>query len=125
MFIKRLAIFVLSLSLFSCAVPYVKENVTKGNWEALGVLDAEKGQVKKSPEYLKKLLDEYNSVTVDYHAYEKAYNLGLDTYCELENAFLLGLAEQPYIGVCRKYPNAIEFYERWNAGRRLGSAPNN
>ena len=121
MLIKSILLSCFSLLLFSCAIPYVKEDVEAKNWEALGQHDAENGQVKKSAQYINGLASKYNAGDIDYSAYEQAYQSALDEYCQLDNAFILGLSAKSYLGVCRSYPNGLEFYNLWDAGRRSGS----
>ncbi len=118
MLIKNVVSISLSLFLFSCAIPYVKEDVQAQNWQALGKHDAEMGQIKKSEAYLNKIALKFDCGEVDVKAYEKAYRLAQDEYCEIRNAFILGLTGKSYLGICRGYPHGQEFFNKWDGGRR-------
>ncbi|MCE0557069.1 DUF2799 domain-containing protein [Motilimonas sp. E26] len=46
----------------------------------------------------------------------------MDSYCELSNAYILGVTRQYYQGVCEDRPNGWKFRENWISGRHSTAA---
>jgi hypothetical protein len=118
MLFKNAIIISLSVFLFSCAASYAKKDVANGDWAALGAGDAQRGMPKKSIKQITKLNEKYGLVEANYSQYESEYNKGLIEFCNVENAFKLGLSGHSYQRVCDDMADGDEFYKKWDIGRR-------
>jgi hypothetical protein len=103
----------LCLGLVSCAVMSSKE-CQFADWQQLGLTD---GMAGKSLALFNERRSDCAeaSIKADTKAYLRGRELGLKTYCQVQNAAQVGLRGEPYEGVC---PAGIdrEFRRRYQIG---------
>lgn len=114
---KIITIFILSIGLFSCTSSKMKQEITVGNWFAVGEFDGNAGFIKKSEASLQKLNSKYSEKALDHTAYLDGYKQGLQTYCQPNNGYVVGAQGLPYRNVCQKLTTGNKFYQEWLRGR--------
>ena len=109
----------LCLALASCAT-MSPEECRFANWSDVGMRDGLEG---KSLELLNTRIGDCSeaSVRVDGNAYLKGRDVGLKTYCQLENAVAVGLNGGRYEGVCPAQIDA-EFRRRFTIAHNVYAA---
>ncbi|MDO6524301.1 DUF2799 domain-containing protein [Motilimonas sp. 1_MG-2023] len=116
----RLLITLFTIGLLSACANTEQQNfATENNWYQVGTIDGQQGHLEKSSNDLKKLA---SSGEINLADYKKGYQEGLDSYCELSNAYILGVTRQYYQGVCEDRPNGWKFRENWISGRHSTAA---
>ena len=114
---KIITIFILSIGLFSCTSSKMKQEITVGNWFAVGEFDGNAGFIKKSEASLQKLNSKYSEKELNYTAYLDGYEQAIQLYCQPKNGYVVGAQGLPYRNVCSKLPSGNEFYQEWLRGR--------
>ncbi|RJG42314.1 DUF2799 domain-containing protein [Motilimonas pumila] len=114
---KYLTLLIFSIFLSACATTEQQMFAAESNWFELGKYDGEQGFNEKSQKDLTKLGDNIDLASLDVEQYQKGYQEGLDSYCVLSNAWVLGATGQPYSGVCENRQNGWQFHENWVSGR--------
>lgn len=118
---KAITITALIAALAGCAANSpVASMVQANNWAGLGSADVEKGLVKKDKATLNKISAKYSGSGIDYQAYSKAYDTGLATYCDINNAYIIGFAQKQYRGICDNQPQGEKFRNIYNQARYAG-----
>ncbi|WP_028024628.1 DUF2799 domain-containing protein [Enterovibrio calviensis] len=90
--------------------------IQKGDWQTVGVRDGERGVPSKSMASLKKLAVKAGVDNVDVGDYEAGYNEGVDRYCNVDNAYDIGLSGMQYLGVCSSKEDGVRFQLQWQRG---------
>lgn len=114
---KYLTVLIFSFLITACATTEQKQFAAESNWFELGKYDGEQGFIEKSQKDLTKLGDSVKVASMDVEQYQKGYQKGLDSYCVLSNAWILGATGKDYMGVCKDRPNGWKFHENWVSGR--------
>lgn len=113
----KILIISISFLLSACTAPQVIDSVKENNWQSLGQFDGENGFAQRTPEQLDKLSKKYGDGDTNNDTYKLYYEKALKEYCQPNNAYMLGVLDKPYIGVCDKFPNGWFFYQDWISGR--------
>ncbi len=116
--IKQVVPIILFGFLTACSSTAEVTKSTDSDWGGVAQKDVNNGFPERSQEALLKLSKQTEISVEDYQAYKSAYQEALVEYCEIENAFKLGIANKPYTNACEKFEHGAEFKRRWDAGRR-------
>ncbi|MGL4734135.1 MAG: DUF2799 domain-containing protein [Enterovibrio sp.] len=113
--LQRFVLFSLFLLLSACGngshtIELAKEN----RWHDIGLRDGERGIPSKTLTALQQLGDEKHAVNVS--EYDAGYRDGLAKYCDVSNAYSLGVAGIQYQGVCSRHYNGQAFRMEWQRG---------
>lgn len=115
--IVKISCALAGLALLASCATMSPEECQLANWREIGQRDGLHGEplalLGQRAEACAKV-----DVAVDTQSYGQGRELGLRSYCRLENAVPLGLGGAPYAGVC---PPEIEslFVPRYQAGRAV------
>lgn len=108
---QRLTGFLCVIFLTGCAT-LSREDCVRGDWFGLGVNDGYAGQPASRLSEHAHACSEYG-IAVNNPAYFAGREQGLMTYCQLDNAFEVGLNGQPYHYVCPQSIDAL--FRRYHA----------
>lgn len=90
--------------------------IEKGDWQAVGEQDGVRGLPSRTMSELDALAQRAGVEHVDVGDYEAGYNLGVDRYCDVANAYDIGLSGMQYLGVCSYLPDGLRFQMEWQRG---------
>ena len=98
----------------ACNSLYSPETLAqKGEWSVIGVHDGERGLPSRSLADLQKLA---GNNPIDFNTYDAGYQQGIERYCNVNNAYSLGLTGIQYSGVCANQPDGLQFQMEWRRG---------
>lgn len=120
--LRILLMLLLPFALFACTTTEIQDQVKAKNWFAVGKYDASHGFIEKSEKNLQKLSDKFADKSINYAEYLKGYKQALDSYCDIENAYILGVQGMTYRNICDRYPHGWAFYQDWISGRNSRAA---
>ncbi|ODA30513.1 hypothetical protein A8L45_20050 [Veronia pacifica] len=103
------------LLLTACAFSPLDKAIESGDWYLLGKLDGERGALAKSEKDVS-LLAERAGKSAKYDLYDAGYHAGNRMYCNVHNAYNIGLSGSPYRGVCDYHSDASLFRTEWQRG---------
>ena len=89
----------LSVFLVAGCATLSKEDCARGDWASLGLTDGRAGEPSSRIDEHQKACREYG-IALDEEAYLAGREQGLQAYCQLDNAFQIGLSGKPYQHVC-------------------------
>ncbi len=89
-----------------------EQDCRQGNWFQIGIRDGRFGEPTSVLEAHQTACNKY-AVNIDTNAYLAGREQGLQSYCELENAFRLGLNGSRYKGTCPR--NVDLLFSRYNS----------
>ncbi len=115
---NKLLLSVLSLSLMflsACATLDEGECET-ANWYELGVKDGEKGRKESTYTTYRKDCSEYN-IDVNVEEYRTGWQSGIVSYCDADNAFILGIDGNRGINYC-----PLDLRDSFSSAHSLGYA---
>lgn len=90
---------ILSFIVLSGCATLSQEECVRGDWFGLGVNDGRTGETMTRLDAHQKACMEYG-IAVNSETYFAGREQGLRDYCQLDNAFRIGLSGQPYHHVC-------------------------
>lgn len=90
--------------------------VKKGDWQAVGQRDGERGLPSRSLSELQSLAKKAGVQQADISDYESGYQAGLERYCNVGNAYDIGLSGMQYNGVCNNQDDGLQFQMEWQRG---------
>lgn len=96
--LPRLFWFLSIVALTGCAT-LSQEECSRGDWFGLGINDGRSGETTSRLDEHRKACLEYG-IAVNDGAYFAGREQGLQDYCQLDNAFRLGLSGKQYRHVC-------------------------
>ncbi|WP_255555710.1 DUF2799 domain-containing protein [Enterovibrio paralichthyis] len=111
-----LASLVMLLMVGCAAVQNAESLVKEGKWQAVGEQDGVRGLPSRSMTDLEELAQRAGVDNVDVNEYEAGYNEGIDRYCDVGNAYDIGLSGMQYLGVCSYLPDGLRFQMEWQRG---------
>ncbi|WP_407331274.1 DUF2799 domain-containing protein [Enterovibrio sp. 27052020O] len=107
----------LALLLVGCVnIEATESLVQKGDWQAVGERDGVRGLPSRSMSDLDELASKAGVQHVDVGDYEAGYNEGIDRYCDVNNAYDIGLSGMQYLGVCANQEDGMRFQMQWRRG---------
>lgn len=112
-------IFVVSSLIFLSACSSMVSTsslIKQGKWYAVGLRDGERGLDSRTMRELNTLAQENGTQTADVVLYEDGYQTGIDRYCDVNNAYDIGLSGMTYHGVCGNQENGLKFLMDWKRG---------
>ncbi|WP_028864081.1 DUF2799 domain-containing protein [Psychromonas aquimarina] len=110
----KVCVLLLALLLTSCSANY--DNSGSPNWFKTGERSAVSGELLVSAVNLAKEM-KLDAVTAsDYEEYLQGYQQGLDKFCDVNNAFLMGAKGHRYHGQCEGRRNEPQFKYEWARG---------
>ncbi|MGL5290762.1 MAG: DUF2799 domain-containing protein [Vibrionaceae bacterium] len=113
--LQRIVVFGLFLLLAACSSGSDSALLAKEmRWREMGLRDGERGIPSKTLTALQRLGDEKQAVNVS--EYDAGYRDGLAKYCNVNNAYSLGVSGIQYQGVCSRYYNGQAFQMEWQRG---------
>ena len=86
------------------------------NWFKQGEIAATRGELKLE---LPKLAEKHKEVPLTsemYQQYEAGFLVGLDKFCDVNQAFNFAVKGINYGGQCDERPNFAQFQSEWNRG---------
>jgi hypothetical protein len=89
----------LSVLLVTGCATLSREDCSRGDWASLGINDGRTGEPSSRLDEHQKACMEYG-IAVNQEAYLTGREQGLQDYCQLDNAFQIGLSGKPYHHVC-------------------------
>lgn len=90
--------------------------IKKGDWKAVGESDGMRGLPARSVSDLDSLALKAEVTSVDLFSYEAGYNSGIERYCDVGNAYDIGLSGMQYMGVCAYRTDGLRFQMQWQRG---------
>jgi len=115
---KKMAIIVsLSWLVIGC-VSSEMDLAADGDWYEIGYSDGIKGRTQRSHKVLSELGHVHQA------DYDQGYLAGLDSYCNPDHAYQIGLSGTYYEGVCEGRDNAQKFRMEWQRGWDQSSSSN-
>ncbi|MGL5335083.1 MAG: DUF2799 domain-containing protein [Enterovibrio sp.] len=113
--LQRLVLVSFLLLLVACSTGGDTAALAKEKrWREIGLRDGERGISSKSLAALQALSGEKEAVNVS--EYDAGYRDGLAKYCNVNNAYSLGVSGIQYQGVCSRYYNGQAFQMEWQRG---------
>nr|WP_086939284.1 DUF2799 domain-containing protein [Thaumasiovibrio occultus] len=100
------------LALAGCVSPQVNALAERGEWFELGKEDALNGLQQRNLDRLDAAYD-----AADAKDYAAGYTEGRDSYCQMDNAVMLGRLGKPYMGICSGLSHGWSFEQEYNRGR--------
>lgn len=115
---RRLLFIVISiLFLTACSAMVSTETLVKQNkWYEVGLRDGERGLTSRSMSELNALAKNNGLFAPNVVKYETGYKIGIDRFCNLDNAYDIGLSGMNYNGVCANQPDGLQFSMDWQRG---------
>lgn len=115
---RRLLFIVISiLFLTACSAMVSTETLVKQNkWYEVGLRDGERGLTSRSMSELNVLAKNNGLFAPNVVKYETGYKIGIDRFCNLDNAYDIGLSGMNYNGVCANQPDGLQFSMDWQRG---------
>ena len=118
---KKVLFTALVITLAGCSANEKTTALVQANdWAKIGSADVANGLIKKSEARLAKMNEKFAGSGADYQAYSNAYDEGLLAYCQLENAYIIGFAQQNYNGLCDAFPIGQRFRDIWYNAKYAG-----
>ncbi|MFO6424018.1 DUF2799 domain-containing protein [Motilimonas sp. KMU-193] len=111
---KRVCLLFFVLLLSACMSTEQQTAVTTQDWYKVGVIDGQLGHLEKTANELVKVSTLTDSQVLDYR---RGYQDGNNEYCQLSNAYILGVTRKMYQGVCDERKDGWKFRENWLNGR--------
>ena len=116
MFNKYISFF-LALFIVGCVnIDNIDSLIKKGNWVVVGERDGARGLPSRSLTELDVLADAAGVQKVDIISYEDGYNTGIEKFCDVGNAYSIGLSGMQYFGVCSYKSDGLRFRMEWQRG---------
>lgn len=94
----------------------------QGDWFAVGEQDGVRGLPSRSLSDLNKLAEKTGSINLSVGNYEAGYHVGIEKYCDVNNAYEIGLSGMQYLGVCAYRADGLRFRMEWQRGYDYFSA---
>ncbi|MEJ2764096.1 DUF2799 domain-containing protein [Photobacterium sp. MCCC 1A19761] len=116
-YIFRISVMVLLLS--GCSVLTTQASLmADGNWYQLGLNQGQRGEQPDEQSGLQDRTQTVNAaLVVDYPAYRRGYQKGLESYCSLEQMRQLGLERRMEWGICEFRRQDGQLYQNfWQQG---------
>lgn len=96
--------------------------IKEGNWVAIGERDGVRGLPSRSLSDLDELAQQAGAENADVGNYERGYHQGIERYCDIDNAYDIGLSGMQYLGVCAYTADGLRFRMEWQRGYDYFSA---
>ncbi len=107
----------LALFIVGCvSVDSIDSLIKKGNWVVVGERDGVRGLPSRSLTELDVLANAVGVEKVDIVSYENGYNSGIEKFCDVGNAYSIGLSGMQYFGVCSYKSDGLRFRMEWQRG---------
>ncbi len=90
--------------------------VKQNKWYEVGLRDGERGLTSRSMSELNVLAKNNGLFAPNVVKYETGYKIGIDRFCNLDNAYDIGLSGMNYNGVCANQPDGLQFSMDWQRG---------
>lgn len=113
---KYLAIVLLTFIVGCVGLNDTTALIKKGDWTAIGERDGMRGLPSRSIADLDKLALSAGVESVNLGNYETGYNTGIERYCDVGNAYEIGLSGMQYLGVCAYKSDGLRFQMQWQRG---------
>ncbi|MDD1782996.1 DUF2799 domain-containing protein [Enterovibrio sp. ZSDZ35] len=115
--LKKSGVLFLAALMVGCAgIEDTTNLVQQGDWTAVGERDGVRGLPSRSMSDLQALAAKAGVDAVNVAEYEQGYNEGVDRYCDVNNAYEIGLSGMQYLGVCANMENGVRFELEWQRG---------
>ncbi|MGF1705585.1 DUF2799 domain-containing protein [Enterovibrio baiacu] len=114
--VKKIALSLLVMTMVGCvSIDSAESLAAEGKWQAIGESDGVRGLPSRSLSDLAELARKAG-VAANVNNYESGYASGVDKYCDVNNAYDIGLSGFQYLGVCANTPDGLRFQMEYQRG---------
>ncbi|MEZ8148630.1 DUF2799 domain-containing protein [Enterovibrio norvegicus] len=115
--VKSIALSLLVMTMVGCvSIDSAESLAAEGKWQAIGESDGVRGLPSRSLSDLAELAQKAGVASANVGNYESGYMSGVDKYCDVNNAYDIGLSGFRYLGVCANAPDGLRFQMEYQRG---------
>lgn len=113
---RYLSVFLVAVLVGCAGFDDTNALIKEGKWVPIGERDGVRGLPSRPLSDLNQLAQQAGVDAVDIAGYERGYNEGIDRYCDIANAYNIGLSGMQYFGVCAYKLDGLRFKMEWQRG---------